>query len=396
MTELLEKMKNEQSCKIYTLSSTPKEYEKFAYQLKKDKSNGLDSSAINKLIMSTSIDYLESSPSVTILHDPCDIRKPYSKEMESIGQVRSLDGNTINGYRTFNSVAIGKKRLHLLGCVPYSSKEEDVDKKQIAFDQITSISKAFKEECPDMVLTHIIDREADDQEVFEKMDELGDRFVIRVKANRNSDVKYWNKKEQKEMSVKLINKELTHSFSITYEKFFHKGKVYQHAEAKFEYERHYIGNQWRYIVKVKLFSREGKAIFKQPMLLITNIEVDSDQMAQHIYYQYLKRAKIEGVFKFLKGSLGWEEFQIRDLIAIKNIILLCFFIGSYFYEMEDELTKNDSMICICQLGGGKGKVTRHYFLKGLENLYHFHKMNQLFKEQNLSQEEIKEMLKYLE
>ena len=33
-----------------------------------------------------------------LIHDPSDIRKPYSKKIENLGKVRGLKGNIINGY----------------------------------------------------------------------------------------------------------------------------------------------------------------------------------------------------------------------------------------------------------------------------------------------------------
>ena len=64
-------------------------------------------------------------------------------------------------------------------------------------------------------------------------------------------------------------------------------------------------------IRVQLLNREGKALFKVPMLLITNKEVNTPDQASIVYSVYLKRSKIEGVFKFLKNVLGWEESQIR-------------------------------------------------------------------------------------
>ncbi len=121
-------------------------------------------------------------------------------------------------------------------------------------------------------------------------------------------------------------------------------------------------------------------------------EENDEASALRTFHLYLKRSKIEGVFKFLKNQLGWEEFQVRDLLAIKHLIVLSYFIGAYFYELEPELTKNEYMQELCKLGGGKGKVTRHFFLKGLERIYHFEQVARFFKEQNMSPEEIKRFM----
>ena len=73
------------------------------------------------------------------------------------------------------------------------------------------------------------------------------------------------------------------------------------------------------VVRITLQNREGKKLFKKPMLLISNIEVKSYLQAKEIYHIYLLRPKIEAVFKFLKDVLGWEEFQVRDCESIKKL-----------------------------------------------------------------------------
>ena len=103
------------------------------------------------------------------------------------------------------------------------------------------------------------------------------------------------------------------------------------------------------------------------MLLITNYTLTNYQQALGVYRIYLQRAKIEGVFKFVKNALGWEDFQVRDWESIQNIIALAFFIGGYFYEIEPELAHHPGMQWLCALGGGKGIISRHFFLEGLKN-----------------------------
>ena len=49
------------------------------------------------------------------------------------------------------------------------------------------------------------------------------------------------------------------------------------------------------------------------MLLLTNRKIKTAYQAHGIYFTYLQRSKIEGVFKFRGDVLGWEEFQVRDL-----------------------------------------------------------------------------------
>jgi hypothetical protein len=159
-----------------------------------------------------------------------------------------------------------------------------------------------------------------------------------------------------------------------------KNKVYQQVKCLFEWDAYSIEGKDYTAVRISLIDRKGAPIFKEPMLLITNRPVSNAEQARYAYHLYLKRFKIEGVFKFLKNALGWEDFQVRDFESIKNIIALCFFVGGYFYEIESALTQNHTIQYLCALGDGKGKVTRHYFLKGIAKLL-IHKSVEQFVEQ---------------
>lgn len=397
-------MYQEQHCKIWTLSDERNEYERYSYLLEKPDEEGLSANAINKELLSRAVPVLRAKHFMVLVHDESNIRKKYSKDMEAIDSVKDLNGSLVPGYRTFNSIAIADKNIHLLSCTPYSSEEDDYDKtlsfedafssKSILKDQLKLISEGFKSANPDMVLIHLIDRGEDDNDIFDFIhNELHESFVIRLKLNRNSDVKIWSEEKGKEIPLKIAKKTFANSFEQRYEIFSWKDKSFKNAKAVIEYERFYFGQNWFYVVRVQMYDAGGRKIFKEPMLLVSNMDITNTEVALRIFHLYLKRSKIEGVFKFLKDQLGWEEFQVRNLLAIKHIIILCYFIGAYFYELEPEITENEYMQSICKLGGGKGKVTRHFFLKGIEKMYHFEEVSRFFKEQNLSPEDIQVLMK---
>lgn len=77
--------------------------------------------------------------------------------------------------------------------------------------------------------------------------------------------------------------------------------------------------------------------------------------------------------------------------SIKNIIAVCFFIGGYFYEMESELIKDTTIQYICDLGGGKGKYTRYFFLQGLAKIRTIKVVEQFVEEQDISHEQFEQM-----
>lgn len=398
-------MKNEQSCQIWKLAQDKAEYERFMTLLSNTESrNTIDQSVFNELLRIRALEQIEGEVSATVIHDPCAIRKCYSQKMEKLDKVQDLKGNIINGYRTFNSVLLHGSSISLLGCRPYSQAEasdydstQHLSNKEVSFEEIRLISQALKSDFPSRRITHLFDREADDSAYFELIDkELGDLFIFRLKTNRNSDVEYWDEEKGKLRKVKLHLKPFANQFKFTFQKFVHKGKCHQQVRAEISYEKHWVGKDFYNIVRIKVFNRKGKSLFAKPMVLITNYDIPNEEVALLLFQKYLKRSKIEGLFKFLKQELGWENFQIRNFQAIKNILLLGFFVGAYFCEREPELIHNPLVIIICQLAKSKGKVTRHFFMKGLIVLAHYQLAQQFFKEHNFSQQDINNLMSALE
>ena len=173
-----------------------------------------------------------------------------------------------------------------------------------------------------------------------------------------------------------------------------KNRIYQDLQVITEWDNYEIGEQNYNVVKISLVSSSGKNIFKQPMFLLTNINVKNNFIAEDIYRIYRMRSKIEGVFKFLKTSLGWEDIQVRDWESVKNLLTLCYFIGGYFYHIKSELVNNIYIEKICFLGYGKGKITKIYFLRGMEKLLISEEVKKFREVHNITDEEFEEMLKY--
>jgi len=235
--------------------------------------------------------------------------------------------------------------------------------------QTKSVSDTLKLSNPTISVCHTHDSFADMGKYFKHVDQiLKDEFVVRGTAKRVSNQTKIDRETGKESKIKLIHSKFANRSSEVIEKLRLKGKLYPQAKSIIEWDSIKIDKDTYQVVRITLQNRKGENIFKNPMLLITNIEVNSYLEAKEVYHIYLLRSKIEAVFKFLKDVLGWEEFQVRDWNSIKNIIALCFFVGNYFYEIESVLIDNPTIEIICQLGDGKGTISRFYFLKGLEKL----------------------------
>ena len=411
------------SCKLYKIAENKAEYKRMIRTLSNENTGiNINPGQVNETLMDNFIKELDGVEELHLIHDPSDIRKPYSEKTENLGKVRDLKSNIINGYSSHNIVAILPKdrSVHLISHETYSNKDpnflkaetvtkiqEDKDfdnkadalelynsgnyfnKKTLTKDILQASSKPIKEYNPDIKIHHILDREFDDNDYFDFIkNELKDYFTIRAKKSRTIP----KDKNSKEKAEKLIDHEFANSHQINVEKFQHKNKVYQNVVIDIRWDE-YNGDQ---AVIVTIKNRNGKDVFKDPMLLITNAPVNDKDEAYKIYIGYLKRSKIEYVFRFLKDGLGWEEMQVGNFEAIKNLLSLCFYVSSYLYDIGEEMAYDDYAIVLADLGGGKGKVTRYYIYEGIKCLMSKVRADRIFKKYKVSQETVDKMASMFE
>ena len=382
----------------------------------------LDDKKISDALIKNSVEKVAGNKRVYILSDHSDIRKQYSTALENLGKVRDLNGNIINGNTVLGSVILdeSKQDITLSNITVFSNREKNfVTKKELkdyednkieddarraeiqsAIEDdsyinmrntlekhLTDQSVALKKENPNISICHVHDRGEDSIEYLEFIkDTLGDDAVVRAKKSRNSDQYTINPKTKRKNYIKLIDSKFENKSEYHIDKLTLKGKLYQQVKVSIQWDKLNLNNYDYSVVKVTLFKRDGTKIYNEPMLLITTIDVTSKTIAKEIYHTYLLRVKIEGVFKFLKDVLGWEEFQVRDWESIKNIIAICFFIGGYFYEIKSELIENETVIMICDLAKSKGKITHYFFLEGIRSLLTAHRVDLFRKEMNISDE----------
>ena len=437
VTELVQNIIEHKSIQLWTISADRAEYERSKRLLDGSLKSVLDEEKTSEAIRKHSVAGLGDEARLIMLHDPCDIRKEHSEKLEKIGTVRDLEGRPINGYCTFNTVGVDVKgkKLYPVDTTVYSNgdehyvtveemekyergklqesddeaerararqieqfiaEESQLNLPRLTCQQLKRVSDSFKQKNETIRLCHVLDRQFDGEDYFEYIDqELEDEFVIRAKLSRNSNEVELDEETGKEVAVKLKDVEFEQSQTDVIAKLRIKKKVYQNAKCWLEWGTLSLKGYDYTVVRITLIDRKGQPIYKHPMLLITNITVNRAEQARGVYGIYLMRAKIEAVFKFLKEVLGWEEFQVRDYASIKNIIALAYFVGGYFYEIGSDLTKNPVIALIAQLGGGKGKVTRRYFLEGLKKLLIHQCVERFIEEQEVGEETLAEMMAFV-
>jgi hypothetical protein len=393
--DLVDKIIEAHSIQVWKMSHDADEFNRFRDLLNGSLKNGISLGKLQSSQLKNFNATLNGKSYVVVVHDGSDIRKPNAEKMENIGWVKSLTGDLVRGYSTLNSIAVFIKEgdVRLLRCTPYSNKEpsfiskkemkhyetgqikdplrrkeiEDLLEKEQEFNtdslirkHIKEIHQSIKAENPDCLIVHVLDRGYDSENLFAYIDELGDFFVIRMNRKRLSE------KTEGNMAQKpLIEMEFEDEYSHLFKQIGYEDKKYENVEVKYQW-----GCWKKYdILKVRLkHLPSGKLIGKEPLLLVTNLQISSPLLAILVFQYYLNRWKIESLFRFLKQVLGWEEFLIRDWESIKNLISLAFFVGGYFYEIDDDLIKDERIEWLAELGGGKGKVSRSYVMRGIAEL----------------------------
>jgi hypothetical protein len=390
----------------------------------------LDNKKISKALIENSVEKLSSNKRLYIFSDHCDSRKPYSKKLENLGKVRDLNSNIINGFTTLGSVILdeNKKELTLSNISVQSNREptfitkkefkaynegkikntqrvQEIDKlieednyhtmSTLLHKHLKQQSEALKKENPELSICHVHDRGCDSVEYLEFIKEtLQDDVVVRAKKSRNSEQTKINPKTSRRVKVKLIDSEFTNKKVYLIDKLTLKGRHYQQVKCHIEWKIITLNKKEYSTVKVTLVKRDGEPIYKEPMLLISTLKITSYLDAKEIYHIYLHRSKIEGVFKFLKDVLGWEEYQVRDWESIKNIISICYFIGGYFYEIQSTLIEDETVQMICNLAKNKGIISRRFFLEGLKVLLTAWHLENFKIQNNISDEMFKQMQAY--
>ena len=348
---------------------------------------------------------------VVLLHDPCDIRKATSTDLECLGTVRSLDGQLIPGYQTFDTVVLDEhgrtpqpldisvysngdphylteeeltlyRKLQREASTPSASQTLDPDRvreiqqfldddtyvnlNRVVQTQLTRVSQHMQRQAPKRQCCHVMDRQFDGDRYVTLIDkELHDLFVIRLKASRTVSGIFLDG-HSGALTVMAVPCPSFTQYPIS--KIRIHNTTYHNATCHLAWGPFRLKDTTDTMGRVSLSDRHGRPIFVQPMVLLTNLSVTTREAAYRVYRLYLLRAKIEGVFKFCKTVLGWEEAQVRDYTSIRRLLALAFYLAGYFYASDSELIENPVITLICLLGGGKDAISRYFFLQGLKKL----------------------------
>jgi Transposase DDE domain len=267
--------------------------------------------------------------------------------------------------------------------------------KRVKANEIAQVKKQIKDQIKDQVKIQDLEFKKKNQSTFKIQ-----KLKIKQKTHFDltlklfwEDVKMTSDKGEKTI-VKVIKSQLTDRNNQPIFKFKKGDSKEQNKEKNKEKNK----EQNKEIDQTKPQNKEKNSKIQDTdsdFYLLTNQEINNPQEAFQIYLSYFIRWKIETVFKFLKDSLGLEEFRVENFTAIKNIISLTFLIGAYLMELGEVDIDDEFLIWLAKLGRGKGAVTKYFLMQGLQELTHYLNVQTFFEQHKIPPQQQQEMLDYV-
>lgn len=259
-----------------------------------------------------------------IVIDNSDITKPYSKKMEALSDVR--DGSTDEikkGYLTIEAAVLSKGSKMPL---PVYEKVFSVSEKGFLSETdenlkcLHHLSANFRKTC-----VRTLDRGFDAKDYYRYFLDRDEKFIIRVKKNR--DIIYKNKT----CNIMDVAKKYKGNYCM--------GFTDRHGK-KIQCKISYIP------VKLCAFPEKDLVLVavygfgKNPMLLLTNMEIQETLQKKKLCIivtkVYLMRWRIEEYFRFKNQQFNFEDLRVMSLNSIRNLnffaTLAVGYLGIFYFE----------------------------------------------------------------
>jgi hypothetical protein len=236
--------------------------------------------------------------------DLSDVHKAYAKKMDHLAKVwDGSKGEPGTGYWLVEVIGADVEGEYLVPLYSelYSHKAEGFESEN---EQILTAVRTVNGQTKGKGIW-AMDRGCDRGILVDELTELRQRFVIRVKGNRNFLDEHGRERTIQSL-VRSVRFDESYKVSVDREGSKEDIKVDLGTRKKVFLD----GIELRVVV-VKGFGRE-------PMVLMTNV----DKSAREILEIYLTRWKCEESFRFLKQEYHLEDVRVRRYQSIRNTVAL--------------------------------------------------------------------------
>ncbi|NLF19590.1 MAG: transposase [Lentisphaerae bacterium] len=327
----------------------------------------LDADTIVAALQAQGVAHLQDEPSVWVIVDGSDLRKPHASELAYLQRVKRLDGRgTVPGYPTLNVIGLGPRRRGLLYHKLYSSAAPDfVSAPSEVQTALASVGAALAPQvAAGTEVTAILDSGFDDQAVWGAVWGQGWSLVCRlchrdrlVRAAPGAPVQ-----PLAELAPRLRPRTQVQTDLVVQKQGQSRPKlqpvtaVVSATPVVVPYHERAAGapTQERagWLVEVRL-----ERVPSEPWWLLTDRPVETAEQATEIFRMYRQRWAIEDAFKVAKTCLGWEDVQVMAYDAVRVLVALGWVATGFLFELGVSLDWPEVRL-LQRLGGGEERPNR--------------------------------------
>lgn len=258
---------------------------------------------------------------IVVLVDDTDIIKKYGQKFEDLDFVR--DGSSSNkitqkGYTVTEMVALSEKHKQPITICSeiFSSKSKGFKSRKEVLEQL--IKKVVK--CYGNKVTFVFDRGFDDRKLNALLESLEVKYIIRIKDNRKFI--YQNKK----INSMRLKAQCKGKISIMFK---------NSNDEKYNLKISHL--------KVRLISKskiEAKVVVvhgfsDSAMSLLTNIDIKGKEDVKRVFWLYMKRWKIEEMFRYMKVEFSYEKCRVRTIQGMQKMINIVHLINMIMVKIKE-------------------------------------------------------------
>jgi len=326
----------------------------------------LDDQAVTERLRERGIEQLAGEEEVWVMVDGSDLRKPYARRMEGLMRVRKLEGEGYtNGYRTLNAIGIGRARRGILYHRLFSSREKEFVSEPYEVQQCLQTTIAATRRLGARII-YGLDSGFDDIAVWGTIWGAEQHLVCRL-CHLDRIVEQRVEDTWQRVSVEQAAKRMQDWAIVETEMVVQKGQQPCPKRQKiracvsacpvrvaYSEEPRSKAKAARREKEVWLVRVTLRGLDWEPWWLLTDLPVVDAASATQVFSLYRQRWAVEDAFKVSKECLGWEEVQLLDLEAVRNLVALSWVAVGFLYELGVTLEWPEVRL-LARLGGWEAR-----------------------------------------
>lgn len=329
----------------------------------------VDAEHLTAVLRERGVTALADSQELVLVLDGMEVRRAGARAQEHLMKVKALNGQFVNGYRSFNVLGIGAEgRRGLLYHHLFSSEQPGFRSENVEIQQaLAATEAALTDFAGDK--TWVLDRGFDNDEVWWWLWEHTHSHVVWRVQHKGRVVQWrtpqgqWEERYleatlahlqplatlQTELVVRLRGQKRPKRQPVTVEVAAVPLRLYA-PKVKGSKEPRRTQAVWCVQVKVQ------QAI-EDPWLLLTDWPVTDADDALRLFRFYRQRWAVEDSFKFIKQAFGLEEVQMLKLAAVRTLVALAWVAAGFLFQLGLTLDQPEVRL-LARLGGWEERRNR--------------------------------------